>query len=167
MHHLIKWLTPVIAFGVAVFIVFFLLKINASNKVSDDIKKLIVKHQDVGIKKPMTPWLKSFEVTEKKGYFYPVNEVYMHINLSDKLAAVKRYDLTAKISDPYHFFCLEEELKQHKIKYYLDHKHNQIHLVVYSRDRQQLTFLIKTLKTYNIEAKLLSHNEEKQWKKVL
>jgi len=59
--------------------------------------------------------LNHFSKTERLGYFYPVNEVLIEVDLNEKIASKKTiYKLSASLLDPYQLFCLKEELNQHK-----------------------------------------------------
>jgi len=114
MQKILKWFTPVLALGVAIFIIFFLVSINSSQEFVE-IEPLT--HQsEVVPEKPKENWLNHFSKTERLGYFYPVNEVYVDVDLVDKISHDTIYRLSASFLDPYQLFCLKEELKQHKFR---------------------------------------------------
>ena len=152
MRKILKWLTPLIAVGVAVFILFFLISIN-SNETSIALAPLEHK-SDIAVDKPQQDWLNHFSKTEKLGYFYPVNEVLIQIDLNEKVVATKAttYKLSAPLLDPYQLFCLIEELKRHNLKYYLKKDKNGAELLIYSKDRDKLNSLVEVLKNYQISA---------------
>lgn len=150
MQKILKWLTLLIAVGVAVFVVFFLISIN-STKTSVNLTLLEHKSETV-VKEPKNIWLDSFSKTEKLGYFYPVNEVLIQVDLSEKVASKTIYKLSAPIFDPYQLFCLKEELKQHQLKYYLKKDKNGAELLIYSKERSKLDSLVEVLKNYQISA---------------
>ena len=159
MHNLLKWLTPIIGIGVAIFIVMFLISINSSKKIKN-LEPLQL--QSVVPPKDKTKiWLNHFSKTERLGYFYPVNEVYIQTPLSEKITSNTIYKLSASLIDPYQLFCLKEELNQHKLKYYLKRDKTGVDLDIYSKDKKKLNSLVRVLKNYQIIAEVRLHKEDK------
>lgn len=158
MQKILKWLTLLIAAGVAVFIVFFLISIN-SNETSVSLAPLEHK-SEVAVKDADNMWLESFSKTERLGYFYPVNEVFIKVDLNEKVADQSVYKLSASIADPYQLFCLKEELKQHRLKYYLKKDKIGAELLIYSKERDKLDSLVKVLKNYQISATVGLYKED-------
>ena len=113
MQKILKWFTPVLALGVAIFIIFFLISINPSQKL--DYIEPIEHKSEVVQKKSKEVWLNHFSKTERLGYFYPVNEAYIEIDLVEKITSNTIYKLSASLLDPYQLFCLKEELKHSKV----------------------------------------------------
>lgn len=150
MHKILKWLTPLITVGVAIFIIFFLISIN-SNEVYSESKPLTLDTKPLQVKQEKI-WLDSFSKSQRQGYFYPVNEVYVKVNLAEKITKTITYKLSAKLADPYQLFCLKEELKNYKLKYYLKKDKMNIDLFIYSQNVDKLKNLVKVLKNYNISA---------------
>ena len=159
MQKILKWFTPLIAVGVAIFVVFFLFSIN-SNQAKINLQPLEHKSKTV-IQKPKTLWLDHFSKTEKLGYFYPVNEVLIQVDLKEKIKSKTIYKLSASLLDPYQLFCLKEELGQHKLKYYLQRDKDGIELLIYSQDKQKLGSLVRVLKNYQISAQVRLYKEDK------
>ena len=158
MQKILKWLTPLIGVGVAVFIVFFLISINSSDEFIES-KPLEFRTQ-VTQKKPEKVWLNHFSESQRQGYFYPVNEVYIKVDLNEKITKTITYKLSAPSLDPYQLFCLKEELKQHKLKYSLDKGSNGVELLIFSKNVDKLNSLVKVLKNYQISATIKSYKEE-------
>lgn len=158
MQKILKWFTPVIALGVATFIIFFLLSINSEDEM-EEVEPLIHK-SEVSQKKQKPVWLDHFSKTERLGYFYPVNEVYIEVDLNEKVPDKTVYRLSATLLDPYQLFCLKEELKQHKLKYYLKRDTKGVELLIYSKDRQKLNSLVQVLKNYQISAQVTPYKED-------
>jgi len=158
MQKILKWLTPLIAVGVAIFIIFFLISIN-SNEVMIDSEPLSLGDKPMPAK-PEQIWLDKFGESERKGYFYPVNEVYVKVDLEEKITKTITYRLSAKLLDPYQLFCLKEELKNHKLKYYLKKDKTGIDLFIYSQNVDKLRNLEKVLKNYKISANIKPYKEE-------
>ena len=159
MHNVLKWLTPLVGIGVAVFIILFLVKINSSTRT----KKLEpLKLQETKLSKTeQESWLNHFSKSERLGYFYPVNEVYIQAQLGNKIYSKNIYKLSASLIDPYQLFCLKEELNQHKFKYYLKRDKNGVELDIYSKDRNKLNSLVRVLKNYQILAHVTLYKEDK------
>ncbi len=158
MRKILKWLTPLIAAGVAVFIIFFLISIN-SNEGYVNLAPLEHK-SSVAVEEPKKVWLNHFSKSEKLGYFYPVNEVLIQVDLNEKIASQAVYRLSAPILDPYQLFCLKEELKQHQLKYYLKKDKNGAELLIYSKDKDKLNSLVEVLKNYQISANVGLYKED-------
>lgn len=158
MQKILKWLTPLIAVGVAVFIIFFLILINSNET---PIKITPLEHKsEVVVKKQEKVWLNHFSKTERLGYFYPVNEVYIQVDLNEKIASKTIYKLSAPLLDPYQLFCLKEELKQHKLKYYLKRDKSGVELLIYSKNIEKLNTLVRVLKNYQISAQIGLYKED-------
>ncbi|QSZ42061.1 hypothetical protein GJV85_08040 [Sulfurimonas aquatica] len=158
MQKILKWLTPIIALGVAVFIIFFLISIN-SQDVFLESEPLVLEHK-TDEKIPEKNWLDKFSKSQRLGYFYPVNEVYVKVDLKEKITKTITYQLSAKILDPYQLFCLKEELKRHKLKYYLKKDKINVDLFIYSQNVDKLQNLVKELKNYEISANIKPYKED-------
>ncbi|MFA7355111.1 MAG: hypothetical protein WCZ70_10870 [Sulfurimonadaceae bacterium] len=158
MRKILKWLTPLIAVGVAVFIIFFLISIN-SNETYINLSPLEHK-SSAAVEEPKKVWLNHFSKSEKLGYFYPVNEVFIQVDLNEKIVSETIYKLSAPILDPYQLFCLKEELKQHRLKYYLKKDKSGAELLIFSKDRDKLNSLVEVLKNYQISANVGLYKED-------
>ena len=158
MQKILKWITPLIAVGVAIFIIFFLVSIN-SQEVYLDTKPLTL-NKDPIQSRVDNSWLNQFSKSERKGYTYPVNEVYIKTDLDEKITKTITYKLSAQLIDPYQMFCLKEELKQHKLKYYLKKDSSSVDLLIYSQNVDKLEKLVKVLKNYKIVANLKPYKED-------
>ena len=158
MQKLLKWFAPLLALGVAVFIIFFLISINSSIEFGDS--EPLALESEVVQKKPEKVWLNHFSKTQRLGYSYPVNEVYVQVDLDEKITKTITYKLSASILDPYQLFCLKEELKQHKLRHYLKKDKEGVELLIYSQDVNKLNSLVKVLKNYQISASVKPYKEE-------
>ncbi len=160
MQKILKWLTPLIAVGVGIFIIFFLISIN-SNETPITVTPLEYKSKVVAQKQKKI-WLDNFSKIEKSGYFYPVNEVLVKIDLNEKIIIDNTiYKLSASVLDPYQLFCLKEELNQHKLKYYLKKDEKGVELLIFSKEINKLKALVKVLKNYQISTKVELYKEDK------
>ena len=152
MQKFIKWFAPVVAIGVAIFITYFLISINSESVVVDNEPlSLQDKAKTENIEKN---WLNHFSKSQKLGYSYPVSEIYLKVDLDEKITKTITYKLSANIQDPYQLFCLQEELKRHNLKYFLKKDRLGVDLLIYSRNVNKLKNLVKVLKNYKIKAQI-------------
>ncbi|MDA7817535.1 hypothetical protein N9A28_05045 [Sulfurimonas sp.] len=158
MQNILKWFTPLIAVGVAVFLVFFLISINSGENKSD-LAPLKIESKVVA-KEEKKVWLNHFSQSQRLGYFYPVNEVLIKVDLNEKVLTSTIYKLSAALLDPYQLFCLKEELNNHKLKYYLKRDKSGVDLLIYSKDVKKLNSLVRVLKNYQISAKVSLYKED-------
>ncbi|MGE4510318.1 MAG: hypothetical protein AB7D43_04375 [Sulfurimonadaceae bacterium] len=158
MQKILKWFAPILTIGVAVFIVFFLIFINTHEKISES--QPFVLKTEVVPEKPQQTWLDNFSQTEKLGYFYPVNEVFIKLDLSEKIIKETTYKLSASLLDPYQVFCLKEELKRHALRYYLKQDDKGVELLIFSTDKEKLNLLVDVLKNYQISARIVPFKED-------
>ena len=158
MQKLLKWFAPALSVGVAVFIIFFLISINSIEKI-DNSEPLIYKSEVIE-KKQKKVWLNHFSKNQQLGYFYPVEEIYIEVDLVKKILSTTIYKLSAPLLDPYQLFCLKEELKQHKLKYSLQRDINSIELFIYSKNIKKLNSLVRVLKNYQIAATIKPYKKD-------
>jgi hypothetical protein len=159
MQKIIKWLTPLIAVGVAIFIIFFIISIN-SNKTPIVVAPLEHKNSVI-TQKQERGWLNHFSKAERLGYFYPVNEILIEVDLNKKIVSdTVVYKLSASLLDPYQLFCLKEELGLHGLKYYLKKDKNGVELLIYSKNIKKLKALVKVLKNYQISTRVELYKED-------
>ena len=158
MQMILKWFTPTLAVAVAIFIIFFLISINSGEEFYES--KPLELTSEVLEEEPKKAWLNHFSKTQRLGYFYPVNEVYIKVDLNEQIINTITYELSASLLDPYQLFCLKEELKQHKLRYYLKKVESRVELLIYSKDRKQLDSLVKVLKNYQITATIKPYKED-------
>ena len=158
MHKFIKWYAPAITVGVAIFIIFFLISINSTQEYKD--KEILFSTKKNKELQPVESWLSSFFKSKKQSFAYPVNEIYVKVDLNEKITNTIRYELSTISLDPYQLFCLKEELKRYKLKYFFKKSNAQIELFIYSKNKSKLTSLIKDLKKYKISAKIKEIKKE-------
>ena len=158
MQKIIKWFAPLLAVGVAAFLIFFFISINSSIKFGD--ARQLVLENNVTKPKEEKNWLNHFSNTQRLGFSYPVNEVYVKVDLDEEIIKTITYKLSAPVLDPYQLFCLKEELKQHKLKFYLNQDKKGMELLIYSQNLNKLNSLVKILKNYQISAIVKPYKEE-------
>ncbi len=158
MQKILKWFAPILALGVALFLIFFFISINSSVNLGSN-EPLSLESNITQIKIDEI-WINHFSQTERLGFSYPVNEVYIKIDLNEKINKTIIYKLSATLLDPYQLFCLKEELKRHKLKFYLKQDKKGMDLFIYSKDVNKLNSLVEILKNYQISASVKPYKEE-------
>lgn len=158
MQKIIKWIFTLLLLGVSIFIILFLIEINAPEKLAE-IEPLALKNEVIQ-KKSKDVWLNHFSKNEKTGYFYPVNEVYVKVDLDEKIINTITYKLSASLLDPYQTFCLKEELKHYDLKYYLQKDKKNVELLIFSENIDKLNSLVKVLKNYQISATIAPYKKD-------
>lgn len=151
MKKVLKWLSLLFAAGVAVFVAFLFYNVSKEEPI-ERLEPLSLQSR-LKEQKPQAFWLNHFAKREKKGYYLPVEEVYLKVDLTKKIDPRKPYRLIVEDLDPYQVFCLNQELKRHKLRYFFQKTKNETKLLVYSKDLKKLNGLVKTLKNYQIDVK--------------
>ncbi len=166
MQRVAYWLTPIIMIGVALFIVLLLYRINQDEVLSSIHTKPIDNTLTSEQTLKDNGWLDRFSKSERLGYFFPVNEIYINLNLSQKVVYETIYQLKATINDPYQLFCLKEEIKQYGFKHLLKKDSKGMLLLIHSKNQDKLNKLVKSLKNYQIMATVLPFKKEEKWKNI-
>ena len=156
MHTILaKWLFPAIFVGVAFFLILFLVQVNQNDASIYADKADIPQAQELPIIPSKDKWIERFSEHEDEGYFYPVTEIFVEVDLKDPPKKTTIYQLKAGDLDPYQLFCLKEVLKQHQVKYMFEQKKEDMKLIIYSKNLNQLKNIVKTLKNYAINASIV------------
>lgn len=152
---LAKWLFPAIFVGVAIFLVLFLVQVNQTDASIYAQKADIPKAQELSYIPSREKWIERFSEHENEGFFYPVTEIFVQLDLKEPPEKTSIYQLQAGDLDPYQLFCLKEVLAQYKITYKFEQNKNDMKLVIYSKNLSQLQNIVKTLKDYAINARII------------
>lgn len=158
MQKVLKWFAPTVTLGVAIFLLFFMISINSQEHIQTP--EPLVLESETSPQEPKSSWLSHFSKSEKLGYFYPVTEVYVRVDLSEKIVPKTTYKLTASLLDPYQLFCLKEELKNHNLPYYFKKDTNGVELLIFSQEISRLNSLVQVLKNYQIVAQITPYKED-------
>jgi hypothetical protein len=153
MKKILKWISLLFAVSVSVFVIFFLYDIN-SDEFVDDFEPLELKQNNSNQDKEAL-WLNHLSKAKKKQYFFPVDEIYIKTDLVKDKQKTKGYKLLVDDLDPYEIFCLNQELKRFNIKYFFKKDKTSNKLIVFSNDLGRLNSLVKVLKKYQIDAKII------------
>jgi hypothetical protein len=161
MRRAAYWLFPLIAFAVALFIALFLVQINPSTPSLIPIQKDDENDPSEGLKGKIGNWLSHFSQKEESGYFYPVNEVTLYLDMGGKhpLSDVYRVTINPQNSDEH--LQVIEELKKSTLPYVMEKNEKMGQITVDSTDQSHLQSLVTKLKTYQITVTLAPLTEEK------
>ena len=156
MHTMLaKWLFPAIAGGVAIFLLIFLVQVNQTDASIYADKADIPKAQEIPSIVSKEKWIERFSQQEEAGYFYPVTEIFVEVDLKEPPRKTTIYQLKAGDLDPYQLYCLKEVLHQYKTKYMFEQQRDDMKLIIYSQNVKQLENIVKTLKNYAINAQII------------
>jgi len=155
------WLFPLIAFAVALFIVLFLVQINPSAPNMSPIENNDKVESSEGLKGKIGSWISRFSTTEESGFFYPVNEVTLNLDMGGESAVAEMYRLTIKPQGSDELLQVIEELKKNALPYVMQNNEDIKRITVDSTDQFQLQSLVTKLKTYQITATVAPFTEEK------
>ena len=156
MHTMLaKWLFPAIFVGVVVFLIFFLVQVNQTDAGIYDEKADIPQAQQLPSIPSRDKWIERFSEHENEGYFYPVTEIFVEVDLKELPKKTTTYQLKAGDLDPYQIFCLKEVLQQYQLKYMFEQNRSDVKLIIYSKDLDQLKSIVKSLKNYAINASIV------------
>jgi len=81
MKKVLKWFAPLLFVGVTIFLIFFLISIN-----NDDISfpSIPLEKESIDINHTIKKnWLNHFSKAQRQGYFYPVNEIYIKVDVKE------------------------------------------------------------------------------------
>jgi len=160
LQRLAYWLIPFIAVSVVIFIGVFIFQINSDLEVDKSKNSDKINLSTNITKETPSIWLDTLSRSERLNYSYPVNEIYLDIDLSKEIVDVKTYKLTALLKDPYQLFCIKQELKKLNLHYSLKKDKKDLELFIVSRKLSQLKTLVKSLKNYQINANVLLYKKE-------
>lgn len=155
------WLVPLIAFAVALFIVLFLVQINPSAPKISSSENGEEAGFSAGLGEKFGSWISNFSTTKESGYFYPVNEVTLKLDMGEKDNSAEMFRVTITPMNTDELLQTKAELKKCELPYEVQKKEEPMILTVDSTDQLQLQSLVTKLKTYQITAKLSPYTEEK------
>jgi hypothetical protein len=166
MQRYVHWLAPLIALGVAAYIALFLVRVNRTEPMPDITPVQKPSDKQAAAADRREGWIGALAEHERQGYFYPVSEIYVKVDLNQRLVNEKIFRLSAQLRDPYQLFCLEQELKKHALRYTMRNEKTGAELLIYAKDRSHLDALVESLKHYQIAATTLPYQEDQRWKNI-
>jgi len=152
MKKILKWLSLLFAVSVFIFVLFFIYSINAN--ISVQKPQPLEFNSTIEDQEAQALWLNHLSKAQKKGYYFPVNEVYIETELVAKPKKQQHYQLLVEEIDPYSVFCIKQELQRFHIPYYFRKSGKKLTFIVESPNQQKLKSLVKVLKKYQIKAKI-------------
>lgn len=166
MQRYVHWLAPLIAAGVAVYIALFMFQVNQADPLPAGGPLPIESSSDIRPSQSKGGWLDALALNEREGYFYPVREIYVQLDLDQQYVHETTYRLSVRLNDPFQLFCLKQELGRHGLRYTLEQDSKGVELLVYANERAKLEALVNALKTYQITASYLPYEEDQRWKNI-
>ena len=161
MRRAAVWLFPLIAFAVAVFIVLFLMEINPSAPKIDPLENDEGGKSTGSFQGQIGNWISHFSNAKESGYFYPVNEVTLKLDMGCEESPLKMYRLTIQLHNSEELLQVKDELKKNLLPYVVQNGEDARLVTVDSADQTQLQSLVTKLKTYQITATVAPYTEEK------
>jgi len=101
-------------------------------------------------------WINSLVKNRNSSYFYPVNELYMHIDLQKYIAPkVKSYKLIIQNIDRYSLFCVMQTLQGFSLPFVISKQ--KVTPVIYmgSDNKKRLKKVESELQKYGINSKIV------------
>jgi len=100
-------------------------------------------------------WSEALAVSKKTKFSFPVNELYMQIDLKKYIPPkVKSYKLVVDRADRYSLFCIVQTLSQMKLPYVVEKRDKAPIIYVSSKTKDALKKIVKKLKYYDIESRI-------------
>ncbi len=101
-------------------------------------------------------WIDRLVKSRNSNYLYPVNELYMHIDLQKYIAPkVKSYKLIIKDVDRYSLFCVMQTLQGFNMPFILTKEKAAPAINMESDNQKRLEEIEKKLKRYGINSKIV------------
>ncbi|MDX1809018.1 MAG: hypothetical protein R3331_05725 [Sulfurospirillaceae bacterium] len=108
-------------------------------------------------------WIDSLAKSSDLKYSYPVNELFMQIDLQKKIPnkkdlkikKPKSYKLVINHVDSYSVFCVVQTLSNLNVPFVLSKDKYSPHISIVSRDNKKLERIVKELTKYQIKSKIL------------
>ena len=101
-------------------------------------------------------WSEALAISKETKFSFPVNELYMQIDLKKYIPPkVKSYKLIVDRADRYSLFCIVQTLSQMNLPYVVEKKESVPTIYVGSKTENSLKSVVKKLKDYDIESKII------------
>jgi hypothetical protein len=105
-------------------------------------------------------WISSLVKNRNSSYFYPVNELYMHIDLHKYIAPkVKTYKLIIQNVDRYSLFCVMQTLQAFNLPFVFTKQKKAPTIYMGSDTKKRLKGIKSALARYGIDSKIIE-----EWK---
>lgn len=101
-------------------------------------------------------WIDSLVKNSNSSYLYPVNELYMHIDLRKQIAPkVKSYKLIVQDIDRYSLFCVMQTLQGFNLPFVITKQKKAPSIYMGSDNKKRLKEIEEKLKKYGIKSKIV------------
>lgn len=101
-------------------------------------------------------WLKELADSSTAKFQFPVNELFMQIDLKNYVPPkVKFFRLVIDRTDRYSLFCIIQTLSSLNLPFVLEKKSKNPDIFVTSKTQESLDIVVKKLKEYDIESKIV------------
>jgi hypothetical protein len=101
-------------------------------------------------------WTENLANVSKVNFSYPVNELFMQIDLKTYIPPkIKSYRLVVDKADRYSIFCIVQTLSSMNLPFVLEKKDKVPVVYVGSKTKDKLLHVVKKLKDYDIESKIV------------
>ncbi len=101
-------------------------------------------------------WAESLANVDKANFSYPVNELFMQIELKKYIPPkVKSYKLVVDKADRYSIFCILQTISSMNFPFVLEKVNRIPTIYVSSKTKEDLLKIVKKLKEYDIESKII------------
>jgi hypothetical protein len=136
--------------------------INLLNEDSSEVR-ISADYLSPSQKQNITPeknktWTEELAGSSKSQFSFPVNELYMQIDLKnyvDVAPKIKSFRLVVDRADRYSIFCIVQTLSSMNLPYVVDKK-NTIPIVhVSSKSKNDLNVIVDKLREYDIDSKIV------------
>jgi hypothetical protein len=108
------------------------------------------------INPPTSSWIKGLAKSNKNRYEYPVNELFMQIDLHKYIPPkVKSYKLVISNIDRYSVFCVVQTLSNLNLPFVLSKDKNTPNISISSSSEKKLKKVTNRLKQYDIQSKIV------------
>jgi len=101
-------------------------------------------------------WTENLAGASKTNFSYPVNELFMQIDLKTYVPPkTKSYRLVVDKADRYSIFCIVQTLSSMNLPFVLEKRDRVPVVYVGSKTKDKLLHVVKKLKDYDIESKII------------
>ena len=101
-------------------------------------------------------WIDALVKNRNSKFQYPVNELYMHIDLQKYIPSkIKSYKLIIQNMDRYSLFCVMQTLQNFKVPFVISKQKTVPNIYMGSTNKSKLNKIEKKLKLYGINSKII------------
>lgn len=150
-----------LSFVVITAVLFFMSSVKNSSQ-SIETTQRVSATKEVKPKAKDNKWMRDLANVGKREYFYPVNDLYVQIDLKPtpvkkiKVVEEKRpkyvYVLYIDKTDSYTLFCIRQVLDKYTLPFIVVKDKDKSTIIIGSEDKKQLRDIVSSLKKININS---------------